>query len=80
MYPMTIECSNHTFAPYSFVCKHLVANPNQLWVGMEIEDGRETENDWLCETCAKIFTDGEYLEETLVPICMHCVRELRNET
>ena len=79
MIPLVIECADHSFAPFSFLCNHLIDNPDQTWVGMEVEDGREVENDWLCEECAERFKAGDELAEVLIPICIGCVRRLRNE-
>lgn len=79
MIPLVIECADHSFAPFSFLCHHLVDNPDQLWVGMDVQDGREVEHDWLCEDCAKRFEAGDELEEVLVPICINCVRKLKDE-
>jgi hypothetical protein len=79
MIPFVIECKNGKTAPYSFVCRHLVENPQQNWVSMDVQDGREVENDWLCEDCAGAFEAGSDLVETLVPVCINCVRDLRGE-
>lgn len=79
MIPLIIECGDHSFAPFSFLCHHLCDFPDQEWVGMKVEDGREVENDWLCQECAARFEAGDELEEVLVPVCIGCVRRLRNE-
>ena len=79
MIPLVIECADHSFAPFSFLCNHLLENSNQNWVAMKVEDGREVENDWLCEECAQRFETGDELAEVLVPICIGCVRKMRNE-
>lgn len=79
MIPLIIECGDHSFAPFSFLCNHLCDSPDQTWVAMKVEDGREVENDWLCEECAERFEAGDELEEVLVPVCIGCVRRLRNE-
>jgi hypothetical protein len=74
-----VECADHSFAPFSFLCNHLLDNPNQNWVSMEVQDGREVENDFLCEECAERFEAGEQLEEVLAPVCINCVRCLKGE-
>lgn len=79
MIPLIIECADHSYAPYSFLCKHLVDNPSQNWVSMDVQDGREVENDFLCEECADKFEQGDELSDTLVPICINCVRRLKGE-
>lgn len=79
MIPLLIECHNGKFAPYSFLCVHLVDKPDQNWIAMEVQDGREVENDFLCEECAGNFEKGDELSDTLVPICINCVRKLKGE-
>ncbi len=77
--PLVIECHDGQYSPYSFVCQHLIDNPRQKWEGMEVEDGREVEYDWLCKECLNNFNRGDTLEDMLVPICIGCVRSLRGE-
>jgi len=79
MIPLVIECGDHSLAPYSFLCTHLIDKPNQLWVSMDVQDGREVENDFLCEECAERFAAGDELEEVLIPICINCVRNLKGD-
>lgn len=79
MIPMNIECADHSFAPYSFMCRHLIDNPGQDWIAMDVQDGREVENDWLCPECADRFEAGDELEEVLIPVCINCVRRLKGE-
>lgn len=79
MNPLVIECADHTFSPYSFLCKHLIDNPKQLWVAMEVNDCREVEHDWLCEECYANFNDGDTLEDVVVPICIGCVESLKSQ-
>jgi hypothetical protein len=78
MIPLVIECANHKFSPYSFLCKHLIDSPKQKWVGMEVDDGREVEYDWLCEECFANHEQGDQLEDLIVPICIGCVEILKN--
>ncbi len=79
MMPLVIKCSNHQYAPYSFLCCHLLDNPTMEWVPMEVDDGREVENDWLCKDCYDLFQTGDDLADQIVPICINCVRHLRGE-
>ena len=80
MIPLVIECSDHSFAPYSFLCNHLIDNPKQFWVSMDVQDGREVENDYLCSECADSFEHGDELAEVLIPICINCTRQLRSQS
>lgn len=79
MIPLVVECHGGGLAPYSFICRHLIDTPSVGWVAMDVQDGREVENDWLCEDCADKFAAGDDLGETLVPVCIDCVRQLRCE-
>jgi hypothetical protein len=79
MIPLVIECGDHSFAPYAFICFHLIDNPNLKWCPMEVEDGREVEYDWLCEECLEEYNDGSDLAENITPICINCVRRIRGE-
>ena len=79
MFPLIIECSDHSYAPYSFLCRHLIDNPNQNWVPMDVDDGREVEHDWVCPECVERFDAGDDLIEVLTPVCINCVRRLKGE-
>lgn len=79
MIPLIIECHNGELAPFSFLCNHLIDNPSLDWIGMDVQDGREVENDWLCPECADRFEAGDELAEVLIPICINCVRQLKGE-
>lgn len=80
MIPLVIECADHTLAPYSFLCRHLIDTPKQQWVSMDVQDGREVENDYLCAECADLFEAGDELAEVLIPICIHCTRQLKSQS
>jgi len=79
MIPLLIECHTGQLVPYSFICQHLMDNPQQVWVGMDVNDGREVEKDWICEECLNNFESGDTLEEVISPICIDCVKILKSE-
>ena len=80
--PLVIQCGDHNYAPYSFVCRHLIENPLQEWIPIDIaeDDGREVDNDWVCEECDKneIWTKHEEAVEALRIICIHCIKIIRS--
>lgn len=80
MIPLNIECHGGQFAPYSFLCHHLIDNPKQFWVSMDVQDGREVEHDYLCAECADAFEGGDQLAEVLIPICINCTRQLKSQS
>lgn len=77
--PLVIECGNNSFAPYSFVCQHLIDVPTVNWNPIEVSDGREVEYDWLCDECLDKHEIGNDLAEVIVPICTYCVRNLKGD-
>lgn len=77
--PKVIECANHQFAPWAVLCIHLIENPKLQWISVEVDDGREVENDYICAECYKQHMSGNDPVDDIRPICIHCVRKLKNE-
>ncbi len=77
--PLLVECGDHSYSPYSFICQHLLDNPSLEWNPMEVGDGREVEYDWICPDCLDRHLQGENLGETLQTVCIGCVRRIRGE-
>lgn len=78
MNPLVIECGDHSYAPYSFVCQHLIDTPVMDWHPVEVDDGREVEYDWVCAECLQKHESGVQLEE-VIPVCINCVRRLKGD-
>ena len=77
--PLVIKCGDHQFAPYSFLCRHLVDGQRSDWNKVELgpDDKREVEGDWLCGDCYEDHLVNVDDPNNIVPICLHCVRELQ---
>lgn len=75
-FPLNIRCGNHEEAPWSIVCIHLVLGQNKEWMPVE-SDHPEVEFDWFCPSCKDDFKKGDPDLNLLRPICIHCVRHLR---
>jgi hypothetical protein len=78
----TIQCNEHGSAYETFICEHLLKDPQQLWCSRE----PTAENPWpdaWCQQCDKEFQRfGEWNEENedKVPIkliCHHCYLKRR---
>ena len=73
-----VNCLKHGKTPYSFICKHLLKTPTQIWIPIELakDDNREVDHDYLCQKCdaEDLHSDDEKCVEFLKILCIHCVR------
>lgn len=73
-----VNCQKHGKAPYSFICKHLLEFPRQIWIPIALakDDGREVDYDYLCQKCdaEDLHSDHEKCIEFLKILCTYCVR------
>jgi len=81
--PNLIECGDHSFAPWSIVCTHLMYGQSRTWQSLD-SDNPEVDHDWLCPECMEQFiaeadNDQEHDLTNLRPVCIHCVRYLRRK-
>ncbi len=78
-----IQCKNHLWAPWSILCIHLIERPETTeWLNIKRDDGDEVEFDYICPWCDKKREKlGSYdkMIEFLRPVCIHCVRDLRQK-
>jgi hypothetical protein len=70
-----VQCGDHSLAPSSIVCIHLVQSTAHEWVRVPPGDGIEGDGDWVCPRCAERFDDLSVKD--LVVVCMHCARAKR---
>jgi len=73
-----IECSDHKLAPWSVVCIHLIIGKSKEWVPIESENP-EVDFDWTCPDCVPDTRSETMSIENFRPVCIHCVRFLRNK-
>lgn len=76
---LLIECGDHSYAPWSIVCVHLIDGTSREWKLIEVDDGREVDGDWVCPDCHEKHMAGNDDINFLRPICMHCVRTIRKK-
>ena len=76
--PKLIQCGDHSYAPWALICVHLMKGTAKEWVAIEVDDGREVDNDYICPDCAgKVsMTPGEWDIENLRAVCIHCLRDI----
>jgi hypothetical protein len=72
-----IQCGDHSWAPWSMVCVHLVEGTSKQWCPMPQDEGSEVKNDWLCPECRAAAQQDRISAEDLKAICIHCVRSLQ---
>lgn len=78
-----IQCSDHTWAPWSIICIHLITGSSREWQPLD-STNPEIDHDWLCPQCMKTHqheTENN-LKVDITPlraICIHCVRSLRTK-
>lgn len=75
-----IQCHGG-WVPWSIVCKHLATGKSKVWIPIR-SNNPEVDHDWVCPSCETLFDlhDWQFSEELcelLVPVCIHCVRDLR---
>lgn len=74
-----IQCGNHSWAPWSAVCIHLMDGSANTAVGLH-SNNEEVLYDWICSDCFEKFSVGdktdEFLMDNLRAVCMHCTRKL----
>lgn len=70
-----IQCGDHSYAPYSIVCVHLIAGTTE-WCPIP-SDHPEVDHDWLCPKCLEQFSDIGI--DDIRAVCIHCVRDLQKK-
>jgi hypothetical protein len=80
--PKLIQCGDHKWAPWAIICCHLMDNPeDHEWCPIEVNDGREVDNDYVCPECFEAhFEQGEPHDiDKLRAVCIHCLRHLHEK-
>lgn len=72
-----IRCKDGKLVPPIIVCRHLADGESAVWVRMATP-GEEVD-DYLCPDCMGAFVEGQLDDNCLLPLCMHCARDLRAE-
>jgi hypothetical protein len=78
-----VQCGDHSWAPWSIVCTHLMEGTSRDWRPVE-SDNPEVDYDWFCPPCRTKLEEAQAANERpdiadMQCICMHCVRFLRNK-
>lgn len=77
-----LHCPRHGRSPAAVVCVHLVEGSVPWASAVELDNGSE-QSDYLCPGCDQLFPtvaeeDWQAVVNPLMrPVCMHCVRRLR---
>ena len=76
----TVDCNEHGPSYETFVCKHLVAQPHQVWFSCEPTKDDPWPDAW-CSECNLTFeaNGNEWLdgEPEITLLCHHCYDSLR---
>jgi uncharacterized protein YrzB (UPF0473 family) len=72
-----IRCGDHSLAPWSIVCKHVVSGEAQEAIPLPKDDGEEVMFDWVCAECSALINEqgSEAYLDRLTCVCIHCVRD-----
>ncbi len=77
--PKLIQCGDHSWAPYSIICVHLMTGESHEWIKLD-SDHPEVEYDFVCPSCDEWHADEQLTEDQLnllKVVCIHCIRQLR---
>jgi hypothetical protein len=74
-----IQCGDHSFAPWSIMCVHVMEHTAEKAVAVDKDDPLdENEYDWICPDCYKECflrdEDDEVPLDNLRAVCMHCAK------
>jgi hypothetical protein len=76
-----IQCGDHSWAPWSIVCIHLMTGLSRKWIPKESDSEMF---DWFCPACWKrleaelgLRDTGAVTTTNMRSVCIHCVRFLR---
>ena len=76
-----IRCGDHSWAPWSIVCVHLMNGTSRDWLPIN-SNHPEVDYDWVCPDCEPMLEKEKLSEEDMVKlacVCIHCVRYLRDK-
>ena len=80
--PSTIKCDEHETGYETFICEHLLKNPNQLWCSRELTPENQWPDSWCLECDAIREQHGGWNENTdgkisIKLVCHQCYNRLR---
>jgi hypothetical protein len=79
-----VECDDHGCGFATYVCEHLVSNPDQQWFSDEISEENKWPDAW-CATCESFFQEqGEWNESNeskmrIKVLCHYCYERMRSK-
>lgn len=73
-----IQCGDHSWAPWSIVCVHLMEGTSHEWIPIP-SDFPEVDFDWACPACNPNDPETVFNLDNLRPVCIHCVRRYRRK-
>ena len=75
-----IQCGDHSWAPWSVICVHLMEGDSKEWMAMPSVHP-EVDHDFICPACHEQGGEvgWEAMMDKLKAVCIHCVRKLQAE-
>ncbi len=80
-----IKCSTHGSGHGTYVCEHLISNPEQQWLSDNASELKRWPDAW-CEACDGVFHEqGEWNDQNeskinIQLLCHHCYESLRSRS
>ena len=75
--PKLIQCGDHSLAPWSIVCEHVLSGEANEAIPIPKVDAQESMYDWVCAECEARMDEqnNEEFLDLLRCICIHCLRD-----